>query len=241
MPGIMKTGMVRRFGAGGEALTYADEVLADSPVAYYRLGESAGPTAEDSAGTADGTYNGSTFGQTGLIAGDADTAVLFDGLDDRVSIPRPFTATDNFTIEFWMKLPDLTDRVNHFVAVGNTDTGGYGIGMAQDAGNPGNVGKSLIWLFGGVAWFDTTYDFAAVGPHHIVFKRESGTLKPYVNNVLQTTSATTPIAPSNIAYIAVRDRTGTPTDHATATLDEVAFYNSVLSDARIAAHYAAGT
>lgn len=58
--------------------TYADEVLADSPLFYWRLNESAGSTrVEDSSphaigGTITGTVN---FGQTGALTSDSDYAV----------------------------------------------------------------------------------------------------------------------------------------------------------------------
>src|SRR5262249_18708605 len=36
--------------------TYANEVLADSPISYWRLGETSGTTAADQKGTSPGTY-----------------------------------------------------------------------------------------------------------------------------------------------------------------------------------------
>src|SRR4051812_1334419 len=55
---------------------YSSAVLALSPIAYYRLGESSGTTAADSSGNGlNGTYNGGvTLGQPGGIFGDPDTA-----------------------------------------------------------------------------------------------------------------------------------------------------------------------
>src|SRR5438874_13602683 len=57
---------------------YSAVVLADTPLGYWRLGESdASQPAKDASGNGyDGTYNGGvTVGQPGAINGDADTAV----------------------------------------------------------------------------------------------------------------------------------------------------------------------
>jgi len=69
---------------------YANEVLADNPVGYWRLGEDSSPNASnlgsaDSA--AEGTYtNGPTLGQPGLLVGSSNTAVGFDGSNQHVVI-----------------------------------------------------------------------------------------------------------------------------------------------------------
>src|SRR4029077_16041220 len=62
---------------------YSDAVLNTPGVqAYYRLGESAGPTIHDGKGSANGTVSGGTFGLEGGVAGDPDTALGFNGLGD---------------------------------------------------------------------------------------------------------------------------------------------------------------
>ncbi len=74
------------YSASGGALTqdvttYSDVVLADSPLRYYRLDESAGPTINDlspSAQNATG-FPGITFLQSGALAGSTDTAAAFNG------------------------------------------------------------------------------------------------------------------------------------------------------------------
>jgi hypothetical protein len=60
---------------------YSQAVLADSPVAYYRLDESAGPTLCDSSTSANnGTYNstGITYGAASALAS-GDPAISADG------------------------------------------------------------------------------------------------------------------------------------------------------------------
>src|SRR5688500_14316091 len=74
--------------AGGTGATsggdYAAQVTADGPRAYWRLGETSGTTAADETASASpGTYAGGVvLGVPASLAGDPDTAVRFDGVDD---------------------------------------------------------------------------------------------------------------------------------------------------------------
>jgi hypothetical protein len=57
---------------------YPAAVIADNPVAYWRLGDASGPTALDSWNTHDGTYNGNeTFGRPGALLRDSNSSVRF--------------------------------------------------------------------------------------------------------------------------------------------------------------------
>jgi hypothetical protein len=94
------------------SLAYRDAVLAKDPVAYWRLGEAAGPTAVDETGNGhDGTYFGDpSYGQLGAIQGDPNTAVQFNGEDyveipDSINFSQP-TSTNGLTVEVWMR-PDV--------------------------------------------------------------------------------------------------------------------------------------
>ncbi len=65
-------------GGSGPVIPYSDQVNGLTPLLYYRLGESAGPTCVDETGNFNGTYNGApTFDEPSLLVGDADTAVNF--------------------------------------------------------------------------------------------------------------------------------------------------------------------
>jgi hypothetical protein len=81
---------------------YASAVLADHPVAYWRLGEASGTTAIDSsAHLQTGAYfNGVSLGQPGALPGDPNTAARFDGVNDHAQFPNP--VGDDFTVEAWI-------------------------------------------------------------------------------------------------------------------------------------------
>src|SRR5687768_14662270 len=82
---------------------YSMTVLADAPVAYWRLGEASGPFAFDATGHGHtGTYMMSPgLGTPGAIAGDSDTAVRFDGINDHVRFNQVLGG--NFTLEAWIR------------------------------------------------------------------------------------------------------------------------------------------
>jgi hypothetical protein len=53
---------------------YGSAVLADNPIAYWRLGETNGTVAHDYVGGNDGTYYSATLGVPGYSVIDPDTA-----------------------------------------------------------------------------------------------------------------------------------------------------------------------
>jgi hypothetical protein len=61
--------------------SYPSTVLGDTPLAYYRLDESSGSLTNDSSGNNQNLTYGAhaVLGQTGLIAGDSDTAAVAAG------------------------------------------------------------------------------------------------------------------------------------------------------------------
>jgi signal peptidase len=97
-------------GLGGTCvarLRYRDEVLADQPLSYWRLGERAGTIAADERGTAPGTYSsaGVVLGQAGAI-GDGDDAVRFSSPSSaNVTIGPTYGFAGNapFSVEGWLR------------------------------------------------------------------------------------------------------------------------------------------
>lgn len=68
------------------ATTYRAAVLADQPVAYWRLDDT-DMIARDQLGTNAGTYSGGcTLSVPGAITSDSDTAVGFDGTTCEVDL-----------------------------------------------------------------------------------------------------------------------------------------------------------
>ncbi|SDV04431.1 PKD repeat-containing protein [Microlunatus sagamiharensis] len=89
---------------------YAAQVQLDGADHYWRLGET-GTTVYDSVGSADGTTGtGVTRGAAGALSGDANTATSFDGTSTAtVGLGSSATAAPNtFTLEGWFKTTSTT-------------------------------------------------------------------------------------------------------------------------------------
>ena len=89
------------------ATDYKSEVLADSPSAYWRMGESSGTTAVDIVGGHNGTLTQMVLGEAGAITNDTDTAFGFSGSSYAIV---PFSAdlnTPAFSIECWANTKSL--------------------------------------------------------------------------------------------------------------------------------------
>ncbi len=90
---------------------YANAVLADSPLAYYRLGDAPGSTTmTDSTGNGHGgTYSGGvTLGGPSAIGGAPDTSASFSGADD-ASVSGITAPTTAYTLEAWIRRADNSD------------------------------------------------------------------------------------------------------------------------------------
>jgi hypothetical protein len=87
-----------------EVSRYETEVLADTPVAYWRLNELAGSTVEDTSGNGNtATYATVTMNQTGAT-GDGDLSVANAGSDNLLTSSwTPPAGSGARTIEWWMK------------------------------------------------------------------------------------------------------------------------------------------
>lgn len=101
--------------ARSPAADYAKAVLEKKPVAYWRLGEDKGPTAQDDSGNGHhGVYHGTpAFLEKGALQGDTNTAVKLDGnksyievsADKALSVP---TGGQGLTVEAWVR-PDVLE------------------------------------------------------------------------------------------------------------------------------------
>ncbi len=112
-----------------DELAYRAAVLADSPIAYWRLGD-LGPTALDETGHDDGAYVGACqHGVAGALADDPNTAVELDGTTCEVTLGNNFTFMNNapFTVELWVAVGPKAGYAVYFAM--ETRAGG-------GAGNP---------------------------------------------------------------------------------------------------------
>jgi hypothetical protein len=215
---------------------------------YWRLGEALSTSAvADSKGTNNGSYlNAPTVGVAGAIAGDANTATQFDGVNDYATVTRQISG--DFSIEFWFKSTQgIGTAASWRSGAGLVDAtqGGFptspqdfGVSLRSDGFIVAGVGgtffgapdKSITSSLGG-------YDDGAW--HHVIFTRaqSSGTISLYVDGVasVSATGANT-VALTGAANINF-GRIQSGTNYFLGSLDEVSIYTSVLSGATALAHY----
>lgn len=233
-------------------MTYASEVAADSPLVYYRLGESSGTTITDSSGNArDGVW-GSTPTQavTGLLAGDSNTACNFNGSANFGSYTDPggstwLDVTTTFTLEAWIK-PDQVTALANVVARDNGGTAGgarrYFILRTTTSGKA----EFVFWLSAstGTARFVTGATTLVVGnTYHLVATYDGSVGRLYVNGVEDaslTVAGALPVSNTASPFVISR-RADASSDFFDGVLDEIAMYGTALSPTRVGVHYSAGT
>jgi hypothetical protein len=226
-------------------MSYSSEVLADTPLAYYRLGESAGTTMADSSGNArDGLYDPTTpptLGATGLLVGDADTAADFDGVDDFATI---FDAA-------WLDSIAVIEAIIEPDGVSGSATRPF---IDRDVSGTSNArsfqfristtGKLDFFVFdstGAVKQITGTTTLVINTKYHVAVRHDGSNLHLYLNGVSDATpvafAGTWRASTAAVNFGKSARTTGGATFY-DGTIDEVAFYSS-LSAARIAAHAAA--
>ena len=229
------------FAPGPDAIrdappTYRDVVLGDGPSAYWRLGDSGG-VAVDELGANDGTYSGACgFGIAGAIAGDANTAVAFDGTSCRVTLPDAFDFTGDqaFSIEAWVT--GELDGTFRFVFATETrgaqnPIDGYGL-LMQPAGLELERVVTMTNKESPTGPITATFS-------HVVGVYDGGSLLLYIDGQLVGAVADTRVAnPTDTSTIIGSSSTG---NFFLGSIDEVAVYPFALSAAQVAAHHAKGT
>jgi hypothetical protein len=207
-------------------------VLADGPLAYWRLGESSGTVAADSSGHGlDGTYKHATLGIPGALAHDSNTSARFNGTSAALDAGNDpsLRLNGSFTIEFWARQVSFTHQNPGIFEKGpGGDKDSYVLNAKADGQlylkrNNKLISSGTGALTASFKYFVLTYD---------------GTFaRWYVNGVLSTTSAIALPASNGIQALQI----GKGQDAGNNDLDEVALYPTALSAARIAAHYASGS
>jgi hypothetical protein len=247
---------------------YAKVVVADDPVAYYRLDEPTGSsTAVDAVGSFDGSYDNSkgdiTFGVPSGIPRETDKAVdLSDtnaaaGNGSAVRIPYALELNPRGTwsAEAWVR-PDSNDNNGNYRTVFsslynfNFSAALYGWLIYQ---HPASAWTLVLYNgTGAPAFFTSDFGHIPLVPgswYHLVLTDDGTNIQLYVNGVAGsagTTVAATGFLPNGVngdpSVGGSPEVLGQRSDNAfngfSGAVDEVAFYNYALSPAQIAGHFA---
>lgn len=197
------------------SVDYQTAVNELNPVAYWRLGEQSGPAALDETSNNNGAYVGSpVFGEQGLLSGDANTSVAFNGAGNKVD-SFSVVAGVSHTVTCLIRLSSLNDYQNII-------TGG------NDGLNIWNTNR-LIWATGATGAVSGILDTGIV--YHCAAVIDGTNVTLYLNGLEVATGTNgTSVTYTNIAEnIASREFNG--------TIDEVAIFNTALTAINIASLY----
>jgi hypothetical protein len=236
---------------------FAQDVLADNPVGYWRFGESPGSDAADSSPNGHtGTYHGGvTLGQRlrPLLGG--DTAALFDGATGIVTVPNSHALNPpSITMEAivrWDGATGVQQRIVEKESFARTTQ--YGLSVQPN----GHVFAELRCPVAGAPFnsaIGTSSRPVASAPDgtHVVATYDGQQVCIYLDGDLDSvTVATVPGAIDTAKAdqvdpsldLAIGDRMASFTDPAGGTrtfkglIDELAIYDTVLPWERVHAHY----
>lgn len=238
---IQRTGRVRIREADIELDDYVDLVVDDAPLFYWRLGDSSGTVAADASGNGrTGTYNGSpTLSAPSLLEGaQENTAVVFDGVNDYVSIADAAWMdgiTTAGTWEVWLKTT-ASGALIYMIDRDNTTTGSA---WQFRLTSSGQVQLVLFSALNTVLGFATGPVVNDGFPHHVVATWDGTTIRYYIDGIRTTSSAVSGTIP-NIAVAINVGRSNAGTGFFTGTIDEVAVYSRALSAQEVREHYQKG-
>lgn len=240
---------------------YVSEIQADSPLAFYRFGETVtAPTYDlaDNLGSlgsvGDGRYSGTfTRPVAGAITGDSTTSfanpTLGTGYFGSVNVPNNAAlnattdAANSFTVEFWAKPTNNTAALLSPVNSMSFTTGRAGYLFYQNAATwqfrIGNTtSTTATFLDGGTV---TANEWQHVtGVYTGVEGGTGGTMTLYVNGVEVSTATAGFYEPNTNAPFCIGS-TSAPNRTFDGAVDEVAYYSKVLSPTQILAHFNART
>jgi len=216
------------------SLDYRAAVRADAPRGYWRLGESAGTAALDETGIHPGTYAGSpVLGRSGALAGDANAAARFDGVDDQVRVLSALTlnSSTGLALEAWLAPRDLPLGTATLVR----KDGQYMLRLGAD----GRL-TFRLWKGGSYTELNTPGGTVKAGDwQHVVATFDGATMTVYLNGIARATVALS--GPSDVSTSSLYLGASGGYDWLNGALDEVAIYNAPLSTERVRAHYEAAS
>jgi len=241
--------------AAASASTYANAVLADSPNAYWRLGEPAGSTTVvDSSGHGwTGTISGTeTLGAAGALMNDPDTAMLSPGAGD-VQTQYVQSSVTAYSEELWLKSTQTDPHVMLLEDRGNPPTGlSLTIWLGQNGGNTTgtglltfemdtnniDIGQTTVAPYNDGLWHHVVGTWSApagtaIAPSQFTIYVDGQLVPTYAdnNNYCGCPTPTSPLSGNGGTVFG-----GYPGQTAfKGTLDEVAIYPAALSASQVAA------
>jgi Concanavalin A-like lectin/glucanases superfamily len=218
------------------ASAYGRAVAGDSPVGWWRLGDTSGTTAADQEGHNNGAYaGGATLNQTSLVPTDPNKAVAFNGSSGYVRVPPAvaFNFTNAVSLEAWIK-PTSLPAAGVFRSV-LTKPESYSLQF-----NGPRLEFTVIQSGTRRRLQTPSGAIVAGGTYHVVGTYDGTTQRLYVNGAQVASAALTGGASVTTNPISIGSWDGA-SEFFAGTIDEPAVYGTVLSAAQVRAHYDAAS
>ena len=225
---------------------YAQRVMSDTPVSYWRLAENSGSTASDRMGVNNGVLGGNVVkGQPGVLT-NGNQAFRFNGADG-TNVMVPGSATLNavngssaVALEAWINPQTLTLPTHFGMFYSFPGSSASYVALYDGGGTPQIIVSMLIngvqrVLVGGPA-------MTAGAWYHVVVSYDGAALTLYVNG--SVANQLTGLSGSVMLGAAGVELGGYPMNGGygfNGLVDEAAAYAHALSAAQVAAHYALRT
>lgn len=212
-------------------------MLGDSPVGYWRLGDSGGGGADSSGSGRHGAYTNVTLGQPGALSGSDDTAASFGAqTNSQLVVPgaAAFSGAE-LAVEAWVKTTSSAAGEQGIVS-NEVSSKGTAVYLAD-----GHVHASYTRSAGNhVATVSSPAPINDGGFHHVVYTVDSGGSKLYVDGAHVATGAWSGTAGAHSSMHPLRIGNHGGAKPFSGVIDEVAVYDSVLSPSQVTAHHSAG-
>lgn len=226
-------------------MAYADAVLADSPLGYWKLDEASGTTCADSSGNGrDLTYGGSpNFRNSGPpIVGGTSYAVGLDGVNGEGATASyaSWMLPTSFSLECWVRSTASSGYPAIFgVANGRADSGQFILYIRS-----GTIKATFTNTFAASSEVTTGSGMTDGNWRHVVVTHDSssGDLILYINGSSVASNSRTG-TPQSVSQPISIGGCGSTTDSNwfSGDIAHCAYYGTALSAARVLAHYEAAS
>lgn len=227
---------------GVPADAYGAEVYDDEPLIYWRLDESSGERADDSAtGANSGTYFGSTtLGEPPLSDNVPGTSARFSGSENWVASSTRFDPVSVYSLELWFNSQSTSG--GKLIGFGNTETG---LSSSYDRHvfmqNDGTLKFGTYTGAENVAVSPQSYNDGAW--HHMVATQSDAGMKLYVDGALVAENPQTQAEGYSGYWRIGGDRVwgGASSNYFAGSIDEAAVYPKALTPEQVVEHYRVGS
>jgi len=224
---------------------YAQTVMDQSPIGYWRLGETSGSVASDASGhERHGQYQGGiALAQGGALTFDADPAAEFDGQDGRVQTGLAASSVgDQLSISCWFMLDEPTpapgtghrERLVTFLRIARGTR--IALGLEDDR---------LIAAWHSGSSFSRAYTAEVLAPdrwYHAALTYDGETIRVFLDGQLAL-QVVTPISTLTYSWalIGSHDPTASTPRYFSGRIDEVAVFDVALSADQLVTQFQRGS